>query len=82
MKKIFYINLAYILMALFFAVLAFAEGRNAGTDNGFYFVQMSDTHWGFNDPAINPDYAGTLKKAISEVNAMDPCRILSCLQAT
>jgi Icc-related predicted phosphoesterase len=37
---------------------------------GFFFVQLSDTHWGFSNPAINPDFAGTLKKAIAEVNAL------------
>src|SRR5262249_57393980 len=37
----------------------------------FYFVQLSDTHWGFNGPAINPDSQGTLKKAVAAVNALD-----------
>jgi Icc-related predicted phosphoesterase/plastocyanin len=37
----------------------------------FYFVQLSDTHWGFDNPAINPDFAGTLKKAIAGVNALE-----------
>jgi hypothetical protein len=37
----------------------------------FYFVQLSDTHWGFGDPKINPDSAGTLKKAVAAVNALD-----------
>lgn len=32
---------------------------------------MSDTHWGFGDPKINPDFAGTLKKAVAAVNALD-----------
>ena len=36
----------------------------------FLFIQVSDTHWGFNDPAINPDGAGTLKKAIAAINGM------------
>ncbi|MGA2780824.1 MAG: metallophosphoesterase [Smithella sp.] len=36
----------------------------------FMFVQFSDTHWGFNDPKINPDFAGTLKKSIEAVNSM------------
>jgi len=36
-----------------------------------YFVQLSDTHWGFNNPKINPDFAGTLKKAIAQINALD-----------
>jgi Calcineurin-like phosphoesterase len=42
--------------------------QNTGS---FYFVQISDTHWGFNGPAINPDSQGTLKKAIEAVNALD-----------
>jgi hypothetical protein len=37
----------------------------------FYFVQMSDTHWGFSGEAINPDAGGTLKKAVAAVNALD-----------
>jgi 3',5'-cyclic AMP phosphodiesterase CpdA len=36
----------------------------------FFFVQLSDTHWGFTDPKINADFAGTLKKAIAAVNGM------------
>ena len=36
----------------------------------FFFVQLSDTHWGFDNPTINPDFAGTLKKAIAQVNAL------------
>ena len=31
-------------------------------ENNFFFVQLSDTHWGFNGLAVNPDSAGTLKK--------------------
>jgi hypothetical protein len=37
----------------------------------FYFVQLSDPHWGFADPAINPDAQGTLHKAIATVNRLD-----------
>jgi hypothetical protein len=36
----------------------------------FYFVQLSDTHWGFDGPAVNPDARGTLPKAIAAVNAL------------
>ena len=36
----------------------------------FYFVQLSDTHWGFEGAKINPDFKGTLLKAIKEVNAL------------
>ena len=35
----------------------------------FYFVQLSDAHWGYQGPA-NPDAANTLKKAIASVNAL------------
>ena len=43
----------------------------AGTGQGdFYFVQLSDTHWGFNGPALNPDAGGTLHKAMAAVNAL------------
>ena len=39
----------------------------AGAD--FYFVQLSDAHWGYQGPA-NPDAANTLKKAVAAVNAL------------
>jgi 3',5'-cyclic AMP phosphodiesterase CpdA len=45
------------------------SARAAGQGD-FFFVQLSDTHWGFKDTAINPDFAGTLKKAIAAVNAL------------
>jgi hypothetical protein len=35
----------------------------------FYFVQLSDTHWGFDGPP-NPDSHGTLPKAIDAINAL------------
>jgi 3',5'-cyclic AMP phosphodiesterase CpdA len=37
-------------------------------ENDFFFVQLSDTHWGFVGPAVNPDSTGTLKKAVEAVN--------------
>ena len=45
------------------------EGKAAAYDD-FYFVQLSDAHWGFNGPAINPDARGTLPKAVEAVNAL------------
>src|SRR5881296_1094757 len=36
----------------------------------FYFVQLSDTHIGFDGPKVNPDAKGTLKKAVVAVNSM------------
>jgi 3',5'-cyclic AMP phosphodiesterase CpdA len=37
----------------------------------FTFVQISDSHIGFNKEA-NPDVAGTLRRGIGEVNKLDP----------
>jgi hypothetical protein len=34
----------------------------------FYWVQLSDSHWGFEGPPVNPDAKGTLKKAVDAVN--------------
>ena len=47
------------------------DSNKTGVQNAFFFVQLSDSHWGFNDPVINPDFAGTLKKAIAGVNALE-----------
>jgi len=46
------------------------QGYEAAQDE-FFFVQLSDTHWGFKG-APNPDAEGTLPKAIAAVNALDP----------
>jgi 3',5'-cyclic AMP phosphodiesterase CpdA len=51
---------------LAFAGSAAERGRAAGTP---LFVQVSDTHIGFNKEA-NPDVAGTLARTIERVNAM------------
>src|SRR3954462_11023852 len=40
----------------------------AGQDD-FYFVQLSDTHWGFEWPP-NPDAKGTLRIEVASVNAL------------
>lgn len=41
-----------------------------GAAKEFYFVQLSDTHWGFKGPKVNPDAEGTLKKAVAAVNSL------------
>jgi hypothetical protein len=41
-----------------------------GAAQDFLFLQMSDLHWGFTGPAVNPDARGTLDKAIAHVNAL------------
>ncbi len=52
------------------AVLASAlPGWAAAPGKDFYFVQLSDLHWGFQGPP-NPDARGTLPKAIAAVNAL------------
>jgi Icc-related predicted phosphoesterase len=40
-------------------------------EDSFYFVQLSDTHWGFDGANINPDFQGTLKKAVAAVNGLN-----------
>lgn len=57
---------------------AFGEGRRnqpvgneAARADEFYFVQLSDTHWGFDGPKVNPDAQGTLKKAVAAVNSLN-----------
>ena len=39
------------------SVLNYANGK---MNDDFYFVQLSDTHWGFAGPKVNPDAEGTL----------------------
>lgn len=45
----------------------FAQAKAATQD--FFFLQLSDTHWGFSGPP-NPDAANTLKKAVAAVNGL------------
>ena len=46
------------------------RGEAASSANkDFYFVQMSDSHWGYKGPD-NPDAAVTLRKAVAAVNAL------------
>src|SRR5579862_6595604 len=48
---------------------AFGQKAPAGNAGGFSFVQISDSHMGFNKPA-NQDVAGTLKAAVDKINAL------------
>src|SRR5215510_936101 len=45
-------------------------GMGGAKEDDFYFVQLSDTHWGFKGPALNPDAEGTLPKAVAAVNSL------------
>src|ERR1700679_1853228 len=51
---------------------AFAQDATTDAPSDFTFVQLSDIHYGFNDPKMNPDYAWTLQKAVDAVNKLDP----------
>ena len=55
------------------AVLASGLGpwgrAQAGTRDDFFFVQMTDTHWGFEGPP-NPEAKNTLRKAVAAVNSL------------
>lgn len=50
-------------------VASAAAGATGSADEDFYFVQLSDAHWGF-EGAPNPDAKGTLPKAVAVVNAL------------
>src|SRR6185369_16747293 len=41
-----------------------ATGASSTRADDFYFVQLSDPHWGFSGPP-NPDAANTLRKAVA-----------------
>lgn len=60
--------------AVFASGLSGCASALAGASGGvsyddFYFVQLSDTHWGYQGPA-NPQSAVTLRKAVAAVNAL------------
>jgi hypothetical protein len=45
------------------------KGAEAAANEDFYFVQLSDSHWGYSGPA-NPEAANTLKQAVATVNSL------------
>ena len=58
--------------AVFASALSGCASRTAGqaaADKDFYFVQLSDIHWGYQGPA-NPDALVTLRKTVATVNAL------------
>jgi 3',5'-cyclic AMP phosphodiesterase CpdA len=64
-----FLSLAAFGGAVFASALPGARAAQAADD--FHFVQLSDSHWGF-DGAENRDPRGTLPKAIAAVNALTP----------
>jgi hypothetical protein len=66
-----FLQLAGVGGVVFASRLARGADPYAAAQDEFFFVQLSDTHWGFQG-APNPDATGTLPKAIAAVNALDP----------
>jgi hypothetical protein len=68
-----FLGLAGLGGAVFVTTLAVpslaADAPTLSSTDDFYFVQLSDSHWGFEGPP-NPDAKGTLPKAIAAVNAL------------
>ncbi len=63
-----FLRLAGLGGAVFASGLAGCASLGRAGQDDFYFVQLSDTHWGFSGPALNPDAGGTLHKAVAAVN--------------
>jgi 3',5'-cyclic AMP phosphodiesterase CpdA len=58
--------------------LVFASGLpgcatrgQAGAQSDFFFVQLSDVHWGYNNPKVNPEARTSLRRAIAAVNRLE-----------
>jgi 3',5'-cyclic AMP phosphodiesterase CpdA len=65
-----FLKLAGLGGAVFVTGLTGCTSMGGAKGEDFYFVQLSDTHWGFKGPALNPDADGTLQKAVAAVNAL------------
>jgi len=55
---------------VFASGLAGCASRAVTPSTDFHFVQLSDSHWGFDGPAVNPESRTTLARAVAEVNAL------------
>ena len=53
-----------------FASGLYPHAATAQPAGDFFFVQLSDTHWGFQGPP-NPDAKATLRKAVAAVNSLE-----------
>jgi calcineurin-like phosphoesterase family protein len=63
-----FLKLAGLGGAVFASGLAGCASLGGAAQDDFYFVQLSDSHWGFSGAALNPDAGGTLHKAVAAVN--------------
>jgi hypothetical protein len=64
-----FLALAGLGGVVFASGLCGAAGAAPAEGDDFFFVQLSDTHWGYEGPA-NPESATTLKRAVAAVNAL------------
>ena len=55
---------------VFASGLAGCAARAGAPAADFHFVQLSDSHWGFEGPAVNPEARATLPRAVAAVNAL------------
>jgi hypothetical protein len=66
-----FLKLAGLGGVVFASGLAGCASGARRSEHDFHFVQLSDTHWGFNGPKANPHADVTLKKAVAAVNALN-----------
>src|SRR5215831_19096833 len=64
-----FLQLAGLGGVVFASGLAGCASR-AATAQEFQFVQLSDSHWGFEGPKVNPEARTTLPRALAAVNAL------------
>ncbi len=63
-----FLKLASVGSVIFVSGLGDLTKAAFAAEDEFFFIQLSDTHWGFANPAVNPDSTGTLKKAVEAIN--------------
>jgi len=66
-----FLKLAGVGGVVFASGLGGAAFAEEDEKDDFFFVQLTDTHWGFKDPKINPESENTLRKAIAAVNSLE-----------
>ncbi|HEX9464132.1 MAG TPA: metallophosphoesterase [Alphaproteobacteria bacterium] len=64
-----FLKLAGLGGVVFASGLGFTRTAAAASQD-FYFVQLSDSHWGFKGAAVNPEAEHTLQRAVTAVNAL------------
>jgi hypothetical protein len=65
-----FLRLAGLGGVVFASGLAGCVHYGSAKARDFHFVQLSDSHWGFRGPAINPEAGTTLRRAVEAVNAL------------